>query len=345
MNLDERKIIILKAIIKSYMQTGDPVGSRTLSKLPDLQVSSATIRNEMSDLEEMGYIIQPHTSAGRIPTDKGYRFYVDEILKEKDTEMTEYKDFVIQRMDKLEYVLKQLAKALAANTNYATMISGPSIHKNKIKFIQLSRMEKRKVLIATVFEGNIINNKIMTTEDDLSENDIVNLNMLMNTALTGLTVDEINLVTIAKLKSDAGEYAEVVDKILSEIAEAFDTAEEDLQVYTSGATNIFRYPELTGGKSASKLIDSFERQDELKKMLNEINLGDAGEEGIQVYIGDELPMNDMEDCSMVTANYEFAEGLTGTIGIVGPKRMDYEKVLGTLRNVMRQLDEQFKGET
>ena len=343
MNLDERKVTILKAIIKSYMQTGEPVGSRTLSKLPNFQVSSATIRNEMSDLEEMGYIVQPHTSAGRVPTDKGYRFYVDEILKEKDIEMTEYKELVVQRMDKLEYVLKQLAKALAANTNYATMISGPSIHRNKIKFIQLSRMEKRKVLVATVFEGNIINNKIIATSEDISEKDIANLNMLLNTALTGLSMDEINLAVIARLKTDANEYGELVDQILEEIAEAFTTEEEELQVYTSGATNVFKYPELTEGKSASRLIDTFERQDELRSMLNEITLGDAGEEGIQVYIGDELPMTDMEDYSMVTANYEFAEGLKGTIGIVGPKRMDYEKVLGTLRNVMRQLDEQFKG--
>ena len=343
MDLDIRKITILKAIIKSYMQTGEPVGSRTLSKLPDLQVSSATIRNEMSDLEDMGYIVQPHTSAGRVPTDKGYRFYVDEILKEKDTELTDYKEFVIQRMDKLEYFLRQLAKALAANTNYATMISGPSIHRNRIKFIQISRMEAHKLLIATVMEGNIINNKIISVTADISEKDVANLNMLMNTALTGLTMDEINLATITKLKADAGDYNEVVDKILEEIAEAFNTEDEDLQVYNSGATNIFKYPELTEGNSASKLIDSFERQEELRTMLDQINLGDAGEDGIQVYIGDELPMNDMNDYSMVTANYEFAEGVKGTIGIVGPKRMDYEKVLGTLRNVMRQLDEQFKG--
>ncbi len=343
MELDERKVIILKAIIRSYMQTGEPVGSRTLSKLPDLSVSSATIRNEMSDLEEMGYIVQPHTSAGRVPTDKGYRFYVDEIMKEKDTELTGYKDLVIQRVDKLELVLRQLAKLLAANTNYATMISGPSIHTNKIKFLQLSRMEKHKILVATVFEGNIINNKIITVAKDISEQDVSNLNMLMNTSLTGLTMEQINLGTISKLKSDAGAYSDIVDMVLTEISEAFRNEEEDLQVYTSGATNIFKYPELTEGESASNLIDKFEKKDELREMLSEINARHQdSEDGIQVYIGDELPITDMNDCSMVTANYEFGEGIRGTIGIVGPKRMDYDKVLGTLRNVISQLDEQFK---
>ena len=139
--LDARKVTILKAIIKTYLETGEPVGSRTISKFSDLKLSSATIRNEMSDLEEMGYIIQPHTSAGRIPSDKGYRFYVDEILSEKDQEVTEMKELMIQRVDRVELLLKRLAQMLAANTNYAAMISGPQYHQNKLKFIQLSRVD------------------------------------------------------------------------------------------------------------------------------------------------------------------------------------------------------------
>ena len=340
MELDDRKVIILKAIIRSYMQTGEPVGSRTLSKLPNLSVSSATIRNEMSDLEDMGYIVQPHTSAGRIPTDLGYRFYVDEIMKEKDDQITEYKDMVIERVDRLETVLRQLARMLAANTNYAAMISGPSMHKNKIKFLQLSRMEAGKLLLATVFEGNIINNKIIPESEDISEKDMAELNMLLNTSLTGLSMEEINLGTIMKLKTDAGEYRDVIEQVLNEISEAFRTEEEELQVYTSGATNIFKYPELTEGDNASRLIDHFEKKDELRSMLNDINARD--DNGLKVFIGEELPMRDMNDCSMVTANYDFGGGLSGTIGIVGPKRMDYDKVLGTLRSVMSQLEAQFK---
>ena len=135
--LDERKRKILKAIIQTYLDTGEPVGSRTISKYTDLNLSSATIRNEMSDLEELGYILQPHTSAGRIPSDKGYRLYVDELMKEKDREVSEIKDLMIEKTDKMEKVLKQVVKILASNTNYATMISGPTYHRNKLKFIQL----------------------------------------------------------------------------------------------------------------------------------------------------------------------------------------------------------------
>ena len=341
MELEGRKVTILKAIIRSYMDSGEPVGSRTLSKLPDLSISSATIRNEMSDLEEMGYIEQPHTSAGRVPTDKAYRFYVDEIMKDKETEVSEFKDLVLERVDKLESVLRQLAKILANNTQYATMISGPSTGKNKIKFIQLSRIEAKKLLVATVLEGNIINNKIISTTEDVNDQDVLNLNMLLNTSLTGLTIGEINLATITKLKNDAGQFSDVVDSVLNEIAEAFKNEEEELQVYTSGATNIFKYPELAAGENASKIINKFEQQDELRQMLSEMNEQEA-EEGVHVYIGDELPIGDMSDCSMVTANYDFGDGVRGTIGIVGPKRMDYDRVLGTLKSVMGRIEETYK---
>ena len=139
MELDERKEKILKAIIQNYLETGEPVGSRTISKYSDLKLSSATIRNEMSDLEELGYIIQPHTSAGRIPSDKGYRFYVDQLIHEKETEVTQVRDMVIQRVDRVELLLKQMAKLLASNTNYATLISGPQYHQVYTAFQSGSR--------------------------------------------------------------------------------------------------------------------------------------------------------------------------------------------------------------
>ena len=169
MELDDRKITILKAIIKTYLETGEPVGSRTISKYTDLKLSSATIRNEMSDLEEMGYIQQPHTSAGRIPSDKGYRFYVDQIMQEKEQEVTEVKSLMIKRVDRVELVLKKLAQLLANNTNYAAMISGPQYHQNKLKFIQLSKMEEGKLLVVIVVEGNLIKNAMVDIPAPISQ--------------------------------------------------------------------------------------------------------------------------------------------------------------------------------
>lgn len=342
MELDERKITILKAIIKNYMETGEPVGSRTISKYVNSKWSSATIRNEMSDLEEMGYIVQPHTSAGRIPSDKGYRFYVDQILLEKDNEVTEIKEMMVQRMGRLEQVLKALAKNLASNTNYAAMISGPQYHRNKLKFIQLSKVDTHKLLIVTVVEGNIIKNTMVNIEEAISDEELLNLNILLNTNLNGLTIEEINLGVISRLKEQAGIHSKVVDLVLNEVAAVIKADEDELQIYTSGATNIFKYPELSDSRKASELLSTLEHTETLQELVDTV--GADSETGIQVYIGDESPVQAMKDCSVVTATYELGKGLKGTIGIIGPKRMDYEKVLKTLRNLITQLDATFKKE-
>ena len=345
MELDDRKITILKAIIKTYLETGEPVGSRTISKFTDLKLSSATIRNEMSDLEEMGYILQPHTSAGRIPSDKGYRFYVDQIMQEKQQEVTEVKELMIQRVDRVELVLKRLAQMLAANTNYAAMISGPQYHRNKLKFIQLSQMDEHKLLVVVVVEGNLIKNAMLDVQDTISQEELLNLNILLNSALNGLSLEEINLDVITRLKERAGSHSQIVDQVLTQVAMAIRADEDDLQIYTSGATNIFKYPELSDGEKASQLISTLEQKDKLRELIDDVNESDENQEnGIQVYIGNETPLQTMKDCSVVTANYELGEGIRGTIGIIGPKRMDYEKVLGTLKNLMKQLDATFKNE-
>ena len=244
LELDERKTKILNAIIRNYLETGEPVGSRTISKYTDLNLSSATIRNEMADLEELGYILQPHTSAGRIPSDKGYRFYVDQIIKEKDSQVEHMQELMIQRVDRVELLLKQLAKVLANNTNYATLISGPSYNQTKLKFIQLSKVEEHKLLVVVVVEGNIIRNSFVTIDEELSDEELLNLNILLNSSLNGLTIEEINLGVIAKMKEQAGSHRRVVDLVLNEVSEVIRSQDEDLQIYTSGATNIFKYPEL-----------------------------------------------------------------------------------------------------
>lgn len=339
--LDERKTKILKAIIKTYLETGEPVGSRTISKYSDLNLSSATIRNEMSDLEDLGYIIQPHTSAGRIPSDQGYRFYVDHLMEEKEREVSEMKNFVIERTEKMEQVLKNVVKLLATNTNYATMITAPQYQQGKLKFIQLSAVDAEQLLAVIVLEGNIVKNKIIRTELEGMDNEqILKLNLLLNTSLGGLALNQINLATIAKLKEQAGIHSEIVSKVLDAIAESV-SEDEDLEIYTSGATNIFKYPELTDSGQARELISAFEEKQQLVDLVNESLAGEENT-GIQVYIGSESPVQTMKDCSVVTATYELGEGMKGTIGIIGPKRMDYENVVGSLKTLKNQLDGIFK---
>ena len=335
LELDERKTKILDAIIRNYLATGEPVGSRTISKYSDLNLSSATIRNEMSDLEELGYIIQPHTSAGRIPSDKGYRFYVDHLMQEKEREVSEMKEFVIEKTEKMEQVLRQVAKLLANNTNYATLVSAPSYNKNKIKFIQLSAVDENQLLAVIVMNNNIVKNQMIELTESLDNETLLKLNILLNTSLNGLALTEINLATIARLKEQAGIHSSIVSDVLDALAQTF-SEEEDLQIYTSGATNILKYPELTASESAAKLLSTFEEKEELVSLVTE-SLSDE-ETGIQVYIGNEAPIQTMKDCSVVTATYDLGEGVKGTIGIVGPKRMDYENVMHNLKTLKSQLD-------
>ncbi|MBO5166108.1 MAG: heat-inducible transcription repressor HrcA [Lachnospiraceae bacterium] len=340
MQLDDRKKKILQAVIRNYLETGEPVGSRTISKYTDLNLSSATIRNEMADLEELGYIIQPHTSAGRIPTDKGYRLYVDTMMSEKEREVEEMKEMLLEKEDKMEALLKQVARVLAQNTNYATMISAPQIHRNKLKFIQLSRVDRGQILAVIVVEGNVIKNHMLDVPDGLDDETLLKLNMLLNTHLNGLPIEEINLGLITALKQQAGIHSAIVGEVLDAVAEVI-KEEEDLEIYTSGTNNIFKYPELSDHTKASELISAFEEKQALSTLVQE-TLADDNNTGIQVYIGDESPLQNMKDCSVVTATYELEEGMKGTIGIIGPKRMDYDKVVGTLKTMMHQLDDLYK---
>ena len=301
-------------------------------------MSSATIRNEMSDLEEMGYIIQPHTSAGRIPSDKGYRLYVDYLMEEKEREVTELKELMIQRTDKLEQVLKQVVKVLANNTNYATMISTPQYHQNKLKFIQLSKVDEHQILAVIVAEGNVIRNKLIPICEDLDTETILKLNILLNTMLNGKTIAEINLQMISSMKEQAGIHSNIISDVVDAVAEAIHS-DEGMEIYTGGATNIFRYPELSDNGKASELIQTLEEKQMLAELVTETLSKE--DKGIQVYIGSESPIQSMKDCSVVTATYELGQGLQGTVGIIGPKRMDYENVMSTLKTLMDQLDDVF----
>ena len=356
--LNERKRRVLWAVVQDYADTAEPVGSRTIARKYDLGVSSATIRNEMSDLEEMGYILQPHTSAGRIPTDKGYRLYVDDLMAQKKQELEDreskvsdrekevdsMRDILNEKVDRVEELLQNVAKVLAKDTNYATMITAPQVKGNKLKFVQLSQLESDKILAVIVMEGNIIRNKVIDVSEALSQENILKLNILLNTTLTGLTLEQMNLSIVSKMENQAGEHMQLVKEVLDAIVEAISN-EDQLEIYTSGATNIFKYPELSDSVKASELIYTLEEKQSLSGLIADQQSGkdkEADDHGIQVYIGNETPVASMKDCSVVTATYELQDGLKGTIGIIGPKRMDYEKVVESLKTIQTQMDEVFK---
>lgn len=343
MDLDERKLKILQAVIRNYLETGEPVGSRTISKYTDLNLSSATIRNEMSDLEEMGYILQPHTSAGRIPSDKGYRLYVDTMMEERAREVDEKLELVLEKADKLDKVLKQAAKLLASNTQYAAMVSSPSIQHKRVKFVQLSKVDDEQILVVVVVEGNIIKNRIIPVNEPLIEENMLKLNILLNSTIGGMDMEGISLGMITNLKAQAGDYADLVASVMDLVADSIKN-DEDPEIYTSGANNIFRYPELADQRRASEIINLFEEKQSLSDIVKDTLENSEVGRDIQIYIGSEAPVRTMPDCSVVTATYQLDDGLQGTIGIIGPKRMDYDRVVGTVRHLMDQLDGLYKND-
>ncbi|MCI5595752.1 MAG: heat-inducible transcriptional repressor HrcA [Lachnospiraceae bacterium] len=346
MELDERKQKILQAIIATYLETGEPVGSRTISKYTDLNLSSATIRNEMADLEEMGYILQPYTSAGRVPSDLGYRFYVDRIMQEKAEEKEaeeKERQILLTRVDRMEKMLEQVATVLASNTNYATLVTSPQYRESKLKFIQISQVDDHELLAVIVIEGNIVKNQLIYSENSLSNEDILKLNILLNSFLQGLTLKDINLELVHTMKVQAGMHAAVLEDVFQGIIEAIHEADE-VDIYTSGTANILRYPELGDREQTTKLLDTLVEKKALTKLLDD-TMNQEERHGIQVYIGNETANQDFKDCSVVTATYELEEGGTGTIGIIGPKRMDYKKVVKTLKDLTGELDEIFNKKT
>ena len=231
---------------------------------------------------------------------------------------------------------------LANNTNYATIVSAPTYSGNKVKFMQLSNVDEKHILAVIVMNSNMVKNQMIDVEEPLDNETLLKLNILLNTALNGLSLQEINLGTISKLKEQAGVHSEIVSHVLDALGQTL-SENEDLQIYTSGATNIFKYPDLSDGEKASQLISTLEQKDKLQELIADVNESEDNN-GIQVYIGDETPLQTMKDCSVVTANYELGEGIRGTIGIIGPKRMDYERVLSTLKHLMKRLDATYKNE-
>ena len=333
---------ILQAIIRNYLETGEPVGSRTISKETDLNLSSATIRNEMADLEEMGLITQPHTSAGRIPTDKGYRVYVDDMLAGERRKLSSMQDVLLEKQDRLENLLQEVARLLAANTNYTSMISAPAIRRNKIKFVQLSQVDPETILAVIVIEGNVVRSTVIHADEILEPKVMMRLNMVLNDVLCGLSVEEVSLGAIASIKQRlSGEFGDIVDHVINAAAEVINPDERP-RIYTSGTTNILRYPELSGdNRQIGELLGNLEEKTALGSIVKE-SLSDESETGIRVYIGKEMPAEELQDCSVVTATYELGEGMRGTVGVIGPKRMDYDRVFSVMKDIMAQLDTLYK---
>ncbi|MFZ7131717.1 MAG: heat-inducible transcriptional repressor HrcA [Eubacteriales bacterium] len=333
-DMRERKLKILNAIIKDYISTAEPIGSRTIAKKYNLGISAATIRNEMSDLEEMGLLIQPHTSSGRIPSEKAYRLYVDQLMKIKKLDdiieeniRESYRIYV----EEIEKVLKHTAKMLAQFTSYTSLVLSPDIRSLNCKLVQLIPIQDERILMIIITKQNIIKNCEIRVSQVISQTELERLNHILNFIIKNINIDHINNELISKID----ELTLKENEILQEILPAFkDVAlgKDDNKVYSNGMTNILNYPEFNDITKIKHFLEVIQEKKTIVDVLKN------NTEGLNIAIGNENTIHQFKDCSLLTATYKFNGETLGTIGVVGPIRMNYDHVVSVLAFLSNELN-------
>lgn len=334
MSIEERKIRILQAIINDYITTGEPVGSRTLAKKYDLGVSSATIRNEMSDLEDMGYLEQPHTSAGRIPSNKGYRLYVDKLMERQTLTLEEellIKKFMLDSaLYEVDKVIKQTSALLSELTNLTCIVKAPSVKKSCIKSIQLMSIDGSSLLCVVVTDSGIIKNNLIKLNNIPSMESIQRINNALNNKLINRSIEEINLEIINSLSTELKGYEDIFNALLPVLYDSLKNSDYN-EVFMEGTTNIFNYPEYNDIEKAKEMLSLLYDKDNITKLIDT-------EEGITIKIGDENLVPEAKECSIISAEYSLGGKSMGTIGLIGPKRINYSRVIAVMAEVMKELN-------
>jgi heat-inducible transcriptional repressor len=338
MDLDDRKNRILKAIVEEYVTNVEPVGSKTIANNIEIGLSSATIRNEMAELEDKGYLEQPHTSAGRIPSDKGYRYYVDQIMK-YDEEVLNNNTIDIAKqineghVDEINGIIKHTLSILSDLTNYTAVAVAPKVKVSRINEIKLINVDNNRILVVLVTNSGLIKDFIIKTQRPFDDNEIVILNNILNVNLDGITIETIGNKDFSNLNNEFNGYIFFINKVIDEIINTLNSFEQ--QVYTEGIKNILNFPEFSDISKAKSFLELMETQDFIKDYL----LDDCND--INIIIGSENKHKSAQNLSIVTCSYDVGSNIKGTIGIVGPTRMNYSKSVSSIKYIKNLLDNIF----
>ncbi|HEX9025761.1 MAG TPA: heat-inducible transcriptional repressor HrcA [Clostridium sp.] len=341
MSIEDRKIRILQAIINDYIRTGDPVGSRTLAKNYNLGIGSATIRNEMADLEDMGYLEQPHASAGRIPSSKGYRLYVDKLMDnqrltvEEDLKIKQY--IIDSAMLEVDKIVRQTSALLSELTKLTCVIESPSVKKSFVKSIQLIKVDEYNLISVFLTDTGLIKNHMIKLNNGVPKIEtLMRINQVINNRLVNLSIEEINLEVINNLKKDLGEYEEIFNAILPVLYETLNTTNSS-EVFMEGTTNIFNYAEYNDIDKAKEILSLFNDKESIMDLFNP-------QDNITISIGDENYKQQAKDCSIISAEYSFRDRPIGKIGLIGPRRINYSKVITIMAEVIKELNNMLSNE-
>jgi len=331
MQLNERKIKILEAIINDYIQTAEPIGSRTIAKKYDWGISPATIRNEMSDLEDMGLILQTHASSGRVPSDKGYRLYVDSMMKKRS--LTNDETLFLQRMiqeniNQIDLMMQETAKAVSFLTKYTTIVTEPYIKKTKINHIHLAPLDEKSILLVLVTDAKAVKNHVIYVSQPPDYEELINLSRILYQELHNRTIQELDQAAVERLYKSFGRHTHVLMPVLKVIVDVI-RAEDDVQIYTSGVRNILAFPEFADINKAKAIFHALEEREMLITIM-----GRDPSDRIQIIIGSENDIELLKICTLIKANYMMGNQNAGCIGIIGPTRMNYGQVVSVLEGIL-----------
>jgi heat-inducible transcriptional repressor len=334
--LNDRKKAILRSIVDDYIHTAQPVGSRTISRKHELGLSSATIRNEMADLEDLGYIAQPHTSSGRVPSDKGYRFYVDNLVQVQELaneEMQRIRIAMHERIGELGDLVRRAATLISAVTGYATLAMTPQAEESPIRSIQIVPVGAQRVLVIVVTSGGVVNSRVVWLDRELSDDGIHRLSSFLGQRLEGKPVSEVTI----RLMMEVEQVLDLPDGIVLPVIEGIRECMRRVghsEIMLDGLTNLFNFPEFSDLLKAREIMDLLREEDVLSAMLHTV----GKRTGMEVRIGSENNLGPMRDMSLVTAGYGDGEHHYGAIGVIGPTRMAYSRVIASIDYVRKLLD-------
>ena len=343
MNLTERKKKILRAVVESYIRTAEPVGSKAILELADLKVSSATIRNELSDLTEMGYLEQPHTSAGRVPSPKGYRLYVNELMEEQRLSLEETRqinDALHLKMQELDKVIDQAGRMVSQLTNYPAFALAGERRRTTIRRYDLIMVDTNSFIVVVMTDSNVVKNKLIRLPTDLSQPQLQMLTTLLNASFVGKSLEELTPELMRVAEHAAGSAYRLISLVVSFAMEVVDALGQG-PVYTGGTSHILDHPEYRDVDKAQKLMSYLNEE---QSLANVLDLPALSEDNTKILIGPENVADELKDTSVVLASYDIGDGMKGVIGVVGPTRMDYAKVAAKLSYVADGLSKLFGGQ-
>ncbi len=334
-DLDERKKKVLQAIVEEYINTAEPVSSGSITKGHGLEYSSATIRNDMAQLESIGFLDKPHTSAGRVPSAEGYRYYVNELLKEDNLSLEEIKYIQNKlkiKVNEIEELTKVATTTLSEITHYTTVAVGPKADKQIIEEIKFVSLGQRMLMVVIVTDTGLVKETIIKFDEDITESQVDTLNNLFNTRLKGKALAKIDKPMAEYIFSEVNYSIGIMRAIIEQINRIVE--EENNNIFLEGAKKSFDLPEFKSMKVAKNFVNLLDAKDE---MLEIFNSGDA--EDINVFIGDDDGNSNLKDFSIITFKHTIGNKDLGTIGIIGPKRMDYAKVISVMKYISKKLNE------